>query len=111
MSAVPPTIAERLARAAKPAADALRWHARCRGKMQTLPKCPVRGFEDFAVWYSPGVAAPSRAIAADREAVWTHTARGNTIAIVTDGTRVLGLGDVGPEAALPKMGLIPQVDE
>ena len=41
--------------------------------MQTLPKCPIRGFEDFAVWYSPGVAAPSRAIAADREAVWTHT--------------------------------------
>jgi malate dehydrogenase (oxaloacetate-decarboxylating) len=92
-----------LARAAKPAEDAMRWHARCRGKMQTLPKCPVRGFEDFAVWYSPGVAAPARAIAADPEAAWIHTNRANTIAIVTDGTRVLGLGDIGPAAALPVM--------
>ena len=95
--------AERLARAAEPAEEALRLHALCRGKMQTLPKCPIRGFDDFAVWYSPGVAAPSRAIAADPEAVWEHTGRGNTIAIVTDGTRVLGLGDIGPEAALPVM--------
>jgi malate dehydrogenase (oxaloacetate-decarboxylating) len=71
--------------------------------MQTLPKCPVRGFEDFAVWYSPGVAAPARAIAADPDAVWVHTNRANTIAIVTDGSRVLGLGDIGPTAALPVM--------
>lgn len=56
MTVVPPTIAERLARAAKPAEDSLRLHALCRGKMQTLPKCPIRDFEDFAVWYSPGVA-------------------------------------------------------
>jgi malate dehydrogenase (oxaloacetate-decarboxylating) len=94
---------ELLARAARPAEEALRRHALCRGKMQTLPKCPVRGFEDFAVWYSPGVAAPARAIAADPEAAWVHTNRGNTIAIVTDGTRVLGLGDIGPTAALPVM--------
>jgi malate dehydrogenase (oxaloacetate-decarboxylating) len=95
--------AELLARAARPDDTALRLHARCRGKMQTLPRCPVRGFEDFAVWYSPGVAAPARAIAADPDAVWVHTNRANTIAIVTDGTRVLGLGDVGPAAALPVM--------
>ncbi|HEY7540970.1 MAG TPA: NADP-dependent malic enzyme [Methylomirabilota bacterium] len=93
----------RLARAAKPSEDALGRHALCRGKMQTLPKCPVRGFEDFAVWYSPGVAAPASAIAADPDAVWVHTNRGNTIAIVTDGSRVLGLGDIGPAAALPVM--------
>jgi malate dehydrogenase (oxaloacetate-decarboxylating) len=105
----PPPAAEvspaeaRLARAAKPAADAMRLHALCRGKMQTLPKCPVRGFEDFAIWYSPGVAAPARAIAADPDAVWVHTNRANTIAIVTDGSRVLGLGDIGPAAALPVM--------
>jgi malate dehydrogenase (oxaloacetate-decarboxylating) len=92
-----------LARAAKPTEEALRRHALCRGKMQTLPKCPVRGFEDFAVWYSPGVAAPATAIAADPDAVWVHTNRGNTIAIVTDGSRVLGLGDIGPVAALPVM--------
>jgi malate dehydrogenase (oxaloacetate-decarboxylating) len=81
----------------------MRLHALCRGKMQTLPKCPIRGFEDFAVWYSPGVAAPSRAIAADPEAAWRLTSKANTIAIVTDGTRVLGLGDIGPLAALPVM--------
>ncbi|HEY7648198.1 MAG TPA: NADP-dependent malic enzyme [Methylomirabilota bacterium] len=92
-----------LARAAQPAREALRLHALYHGKMQTLPKCPVRSFEDFAVWYSPGVAAPARAIAADPEAVWVHTNRANTIAIVTDGTRVLGLGDIGPTAALPVM--------
>jgi malate dehydrogenase (oxaloacetate-decarboxylating) len=71
--------------------------------MQTLPKCPIRGFDDFAVWYSPGVAAPCRAIAADPEAAWLHTNKANTVAIVTDGTRVLGLGDIGPLAALPVM--------
>jgi malate dehydrogenase (oxaloacetate-decarboxylating) len=81
----------------------MRLHALCRGKMQTLPKCPVRGFEDFAIWYSPGVAAPARAIAADPDLAWVHTNRANTIAIVTDGTRVLGLGDIGPTAALPVM--------
>jgi len=81
----------------------MRRHARCRGKMQTLPKCPVQDFEDFAVWYSPGVAAPARAIADDPDSVWVHTNRGNTIAIVTDGSRVLGLGDIGPAAALPVM--------
>jgi malate dehydrogenase (oxaloacetate-decarboxylating) len=94
---------ERAARAARPAAESLRLHALCHGKMQTLPKCPISGFEDFAVWYSPGVAEPSKAIAADAEAAWVHTSKGNTIAIVTDGTRVLGLGDIGPVAALPVM--------
>jgi hypothetical protein len=69
------TLEARLACAAKPSEDALRRYALCRGKMQTLPKCPVRGFEDFAVWYSPGVAAPASAIAADPEAVWVHTNR------------------------------------
>lgn len=94
---------ELLARAAKPSADALRLHPFYRGKMQTLPRCAIRGFEDFAVWYTPGVAAPCRAICADPEAVFAHTSKGNTIAIVTNGTRVLGLGNIGPEAALPVM--------
>jgi uncharacterized protein (TIGR00369 family) len=82
---------------------ALRLHPHYRGKVQMMPKCPVRGLDDFAIWYTPGVAAASRAIAADPEAVWSHTNRANTIAIVSDGSRVLGLGDIGPEAGLPVM--------
>ena len=87
----------------EPAARAMLLHPRYRGKVQVLPKVPVRGMDDFAVWYTPGVAAPSRAIAADPAASFEHTNRANSIAIVSDGTRVLGLGDIGPAAALPVM--------
>ncbi len=83
--------------------EALEWHALCRGKVQMMPKCPVRGLDDLSRWYSPGVAAPSREIARSAAASYRYTNRGNTIAIVTDGSRVLGLGDIGPEAALPVM--------
>src|SRR5574341_2667919 len=98
-----PTKEELLARARKPAEDAMRLHQFYRGKMQTLPKCPIRSFDDFAVWYSPGVAAPCRAIQAEPSLVYAHTNKANTIAIVSDGSRVLGLGDIGPEAGLPVM--------
>jgi len=83
--------------------DAIALHAQYRGKIQLAPKVPVRDNADFAVWYTPGVAEPCRAIAADPEQVWELTNRGNTIAIISDGTRVLGLGDIGPEAGLPVM--------
>ncbi len=78
-------------------------HRRYRGKVTLTPKVPVRSLADFALWYTPGIAAPCRAIAANPEEVWELTSRGNTIAIISDGTRVLGLGDIGPLAALPVM--------
>jgi malate dehydrogenase (oxaloacetate-decarboxylating) len=80
-----------------------RAHRCYRGKIQMAPKVPIRSLDDFATWYTPGVAAPCRAIADDPERAWTLTNRGNTIAVVSDGTRVLGLGDIGPAAALPVM--------
>lgn len=85
------------------AQEALRLHAYYRGKVQIAPRCPVRDLRDFALWYTPGVAASSRAIVAEPERVWEQTNRGNAIAIVSDGSRVLGLGDIGPEAGLPVM--------
>jgi malate dehydrogenase (oxaloacetate-decarboxylating) len=94
---------ELLARAKKPAADAMSLHPHYRGKVQTAPKCPIRGLDDFAIWYTPGVAAPCRAIHKDQELAYEYTNKGNTIAVVSDGTRVLGLGDIGPLAGLPVM--------
>ena len=71
--------------------------------MQTIPRCIIRDFQDFAIWYTPGVAEPCRAIQADRDKAYDYTNKWNTIAVVSDGTRVLGLGDIGPEAGMPVM--------
>jgi len=73
------------------------------GKIETVPKVPVRSLHDFSLWYSPGVAAVSRALHQDPDLSFELTGRWNTVAIVTDGSRVLGLGDIGPVAALPVM--------
>lgn len=73
------------------------------GKIETVPKVPVRSMRDFSLWYTPGIAEVSRAIQADPDRSFDLTGRWNTIAIVTDGSRVLGLGDIGPRAALPVM--------
>ena len=73
------------------------------GKIETIPKVPVRRIKDFAIWYTPGVAEPSRRINKDPDLSFELTSRWNTIAVVSDGTRVLGLGNVGPEAAYPVM--------
>lgn len=84
-------------------AEALRLHRFYRGKLEMGLKCPLRNFEDFALWYTPGVAAPCRAIHAHADEVYQYTNKGNTVAIVSDGTRVLGLGNIGPAAGLPVM--------
>ena len=94
---------ELLAKAKKPSADAMKLHPFYRGKIETALKCVVRDFNDFAIWYTPGVAAPCRAIAQDPEKVYDYTNKWNTVAVVSDGTRVLGLGDIGPKAGLPVM--------
>jgi malate dehydrogenase (oxaloacetate-decarboxylating) len=85
------------------AAESIRLHQYYRGKLSILPKCPIRELDDFSIWYTPGVAAPCKAIAAHPELVYEMTNKGNLIAIVSDGSRVLGLGDIGPEAGLPVM--------
>jgi malate dehydrogenase (oxaloacetate-decarboxylating) len=92
-----------LAKAKKPSADAMRLHPFYRGKVETTLKCTVRDFNDFAIWYTPGVAAPCRDIAENPDMVYEHTNKWNTVAVISDGTRVLGLGDIGPKAGLPVM--------
>jgi malate dehydrogenase (oxaloacetate-decarboxylating) len=97
------TVEELLAKAKKPAQLAPPLHRFYEGKVQVMPKCAVRSADDFAIWYTPGVAAPCREIQANPEKSFELTNRWNFVAVVSDGTRVLGLGDIGPEAAMPVM--------
>ncbi len=87
----------------EPGEIAMKLHPFFKGKIQVMPKCAIRDFSDFAVWYTPGVAAPCRAIHRQPELVYEHTNKANSVAIVSDGTRILGLGDIGPQAGLPVM--------
>ncbi len=82
---------------------AMRLHALYKGKVQVMPKCAVRELRDLAVWYTPGVAAPCKAIHADPNRIYDYTNKANSIAIISDGSRILGLGNIGPEAGLPVM--------
>lgn len=82
---------------------AVAWHRHFGGKMETTPRCVVRGMDDFSVWYSPGVAAACKAIEAEPELVDELTNRWNTVAVVSDGSRVLGLGNIGAKAGYPVM--------
>jgi len=101
--AAPLSVDELLAKAKQPSADAMKLHPFYRGKVEVALKCRVRDFNDFAIWYTPGVAAPCKAIAANPQLVYEYTHKWNTVAVVSDGTRVLGLGDIGPKAGLPVM--------
>ncbi len=94
---------ELVEKAKKPEKIAPEWHRFYHGKIEVIPKCAVRGLEDFSVWYTPGVAAPCLEIAEDEEKVYEYTSKWNTVAIVSDGSRTLGLGNIGPLAALPVM--------
>ncbi len=83
--------------------ESLFLHEKLRGKIGIHPKMNVRTKEDLSLVYSPGVAEPCREIARDPSTVWTYTMKGNTVAIVSDGSAVLGLGNIGPLGALPVM--------
>lgn len=82
---------------------ALALHKEWNGKINTTPKCQVKSREDLAIAYTPGVAEPCKVIAEDKEAAYTYTIKSNTVAVVSDGSAVLGLGNIGPEAAMPVM--------
>ena len=81
----------------------LQLHEQWAGKMSTEPKCPVRSREDLSLAYTPGVAEPCRKIAANPENVYKYTQKGNTVAVISDGSAVLGLGNIGAAAAMPVM--------
>ena len=82
---------------------AIKLSKKLRGKIAIKPKMKIKSFDDFAVLYTPGVAAVSREVSSDRSKARMYTYKWNTVAIVTDGTRVLGLGNIGPDAAMPVM--------
>lgn len=98
-----PTADELLKKAKKPSLLAPSLHKFYGGKLQVMPKCSIESYNDFAIWYTPGVAAACKEIQASPEMSFELTNRWNFVAIVSDGTRVLGLGNIGPEAGLPVM--------
>lgn len=82
---------------------ALKLHKEWHGKLETISKTPVKTREDLSLAYTPGVAEPCKVIAQDKEAAYTYTWKSNTVAVVSDGSAVLGLGNIGPYAAMPVM--------
>ena len=101
--AKPETDEEKIRKANIPRELSAKYHPFYKGKVEVVPRVPIHGLEDFAIWYTPGVAEPCLQIKADPAKVWQLTNKWNNVAIVTDGSRVLGLGDIGPEAGLPVM--------
>ena len=82
---------------------ALALHEQWNGKIETTSKAPVKTREDLALAYTPGVAEPCKVIAEDKSLACKYTMKANTIAVVSDGSAVLGLGNIGPHAAMPVM--------
>jgi len=83
--------------------QALKLHEEWNGKLETTAKCAVKSREDLALAYTPGVAEPCKVIAADPDAAYRYTIKANTVAVVSDGSAVLGLGNIGAKAAMPVM--------
>lgn len=92
-----------LKKSEEPSNNALRMHPFYKGKVQVMPRCQIKSYDDFGIWYSPGVAAPCEEIKKNPEKVYDYTSKWNYVGVVSDGTRVLGLGDIGPKAGLPVM--------
>ncbi len=82
---------------------ALMLHEEWNGKLETTPKCSVKSREDLALAYTPGVAEPCKVIAQDPDTAYKYTIKSSTVAVVSDGSAVLGLGNIGPLAAMPVM--------
>lgn len=85
------------------AAESLRLHRKLKGKLNIVSKVPVENRDDLSIAYTPGVAEPCREISKNKSLVYDYTIKSNYIAVISDGTSVLGLGDIGPEAAMPVM--------
>ncbi|MBU4030876.1 NAD-dependent malic enzyme, partial [Patescibacteria group bacterium] len=83
--------------------ESLKMHERNKGKMEIKSKVPLRNKDDLSIAYTPGVAEPCREIHKNPENVYKYTIKGNSVAVVTNGTAVLGLGNIGAKAALPVM--------
>jgi malate dehydrogenase (oxaloacetate-decarboxylating) len=89
--------------AREPSKISKKLHPFYRGKIEVIPKCRIKSLDDFSIWYSPGVATVCTDIYKNPDLVYEYTNKWNSVAVVSDGTRVLGLGDIGPEAAMPVM--------
>jgi len=94
---------DRVVRSKLPGKKAPGMHAFYRGKIETALKCSINSFDDFGIWYTPGVATPCREIHEDPAKAFEYTNKANAVAVVSDGSRVLGLGNIGPVASLPVM--------
>jgi len=94
---------ELISKAEEPKKKSLKLHPLFKGKIETGIKVPVKKPSDFSIWYTPGVAEPCRKISEDKQSVYEMTSKWNYVAVISDGSRVLGLGNIGPEASLPVM--------
>ena len=105
-------IDELLRKVKEPAEKAPSMHSFYKGKIQILPKCAIRDIHDFDIWYTPGVAEPCKIIKEKPDDAFEYTNKGNLIAVASDGTRVLGLGDIGAilNSILPLLLLVSMMD-